>query len=401
MKVNIVARPDHSLKMFEGLLRNKQCEDNVDLFTFYALRKGSFLNWLFPKLKAAPEQAITLDSYTLITRLSNMLVRMIGGNTRKNEVRLFKLLAPKNKIKECDILHYWPFYCADMAGNFKANRKIRTVAEYYEAEPLFVNDIYDEEYKRFNIDCENKINLMIDQNKAFEFENDFIVASEFTKRSYELRYPHKNYHVCKYGPAGYTLDDSLLSNSGNRCFSNAGRLVFVGQICVEKGVHYLLEAIKGMDVTLDLIGSIRTGQEKIFSELLQPLANVNQLGPMLHSEVLNSLSDYDAFCLPSLADNYSLAVVEALSKGKPVIVTENCGNADDVKDYHLGLVAKVKDAVSIRKCILELKSSFDYAEFNAGVRRFFSEENCQAYPKSVLDVYKTILERNNEDSICN
>ncbi|NMH65364.1 glycosyltransferase family 4 protein [Shewanella salipaludis] len=388
MHINILARPDHSLKLFEQLLKIKSEDDVIKLYTFYALRKGSVANNLFPKFKTAPEQAIVLMFFTFITRISNIFLRKIGVNTRENEIRMFRAFAPKAELAKADVLHYWPFYCAGMVKQLKGNKNMRTVAEYYEAEPSFVNSIYDDEYKKFAIKTEKKINTLIDQNACFEFEDNFIVASEFTKKTYELKYPNKNYYVCKYGPAGYPLDKNSDFFVSKKC--EVFNIVFVGQICVEKGVHYLIEAVKNIDVKLDLVGPIRNGQEKIFSKMISENKNVKHLGPKRHSEILDILRGYDLFCLPSLADNYSLAVVEALSVRIPVVVTENCGNAEDVKRYNLGLVATVKNADSLKACIMGIKTNFDFSLFNDGLEEFFSLENQLVYPKAVLDVYKMI-----------
>ncbi|BBN82629.1 hypothetical protein PA25_26140 [Pseudoalteromonas sp. A25] len=390
MKVNIVARPDHSLKMYSDIMELLDKNEELNLFTFYALRQGSLLNRLFPKLKVAPETSFTLDFYTIVTRLANKVLRKVGANVRENESFMFELLAPKRTIQSCEVLHYWPFYCADMIKRIKKEKDLATVAEFYEAEPSYVNELYATEYERYGLSFNRPINMMIDQNMAFSFEDNFIVASEFTRRSYAIKYPEKKYYVCKYGPAGYLLDDNAFREISKRRSASVNNIVYVGQVCLEKGVHYLLDAVKGLNVDLHLIGPIREGQETVFNKLLARTDNVKWHGAMRHTEVLNKLSEYDAFCLPSLADNYSLAVVEALSKGMPVIVTANCGNADDVQNFNLGMVTKVKDAASIRECIIKLKTTFDYVDFESGLRSFFSETNRNAYPQSVLNVYREL-----------
>ncbi|MEY8214197.1 MAG: glycosyltransferase, partial [Colwellia sp.] len=374
------------------VLKYKKTEDEVNLYTFYALKEGGFLSKLFPRLKTAPRTSIVLNAYTFITRISNKFLRKIGMNHRENEVRMFELLAPRVSIENCDVLHYWPFYCAKMVERIKQDNKgICTVAEYYEAEPSYANNIYDQEYIRFGLKSEDHGNLKIDQNQCFKFENNIIVPSEFTKETYQSKFPNKTYFVCSYGSAGYELCDNYEEIIDFNVEVKSKRIVFVGQVCVEKGVHYLIEAVKNLDVTLDLIGPIRKGQEELFSSLIGGSDNVKYIGAKKNHDVLLLLKEYQIFCMPSLSDSYSLASVEALSRGLPVIVTESCGIKDNIKQYQLGYVAQVQSAASIKECIGQFYGSFDYSQFKIGLREFFSEEYSQKYPQSVYQVYKTIV----------
>jgi len=392
MKVNIVARPDHSLGLYEQLVDLKLDEDSIDLYTFYAWRKGSLLNRLFPKRKVAPHTATTLDRYTVVSRLSNKVLNKIGGNPRRNEERLFRRLAPLDDISNCDVLHYWPFYCAEEVRKIKLYSGVSSVADYYEASPSFVNSIFREEFDRFGVPAGHNQNLLIDQNYCFMFEENFIVPSEFVKNSYKDEFPDKNYHVCSYGPAGHSLCENYEAIVERKSRESVKRIVFVGQVCLEKGVQYLVEAVRGSGFCLDIIGPVRKGQERVFRSILSGQDNVRYLGGMKNSEVMKKLEDYHVFCMPSLSDSYSLAAVEALSHGIPVLVTEHCGISDDVEKFGLGYVAKVKSYESLRVNLERFQSDFDYNKYVAGLSGFFSFENQLMYPKSVYNVYRLLSE---------
>ncbi|MDH4568436.1 glycosyltransferase family 4 protein [Pseudomonas sp. BN414] len=392
MKVNILARPDHSVNMYRDL-RRLSPSDKINLFTFYATRKGSFLNKILPSRKSVPESVHTSDLLTLLAYTSNMLGRRLGYNWRAMETRLSGLLLPSAKILDCDVLHYWPFYGLGMAKKAISAGNIMTVAEIYEAEPSFVNSIYSTEYDKFGLQTTKKINEMIDQNEVFEFETDFIVASEFTKSSYSRLFPQKNYHVCSYGPAGHDLAPTALQKIEKNSAHGTKRIIFVGQVCVEKGVHYLIEAASQLDVTVDLVGPIRPGQEEVFRKLLASSRNTRALGSMRHQEVLEAMKNYDIFALPSLSDNYSLAVSEALSNGLPVIVTENCGNKDDVQLYNLGEVVKAGDSQALADGITKLAECFDHEKFRDGLVNFFSPTNKEEYVRSVSRTYSKLMDK--------
>ena len=386
IKVIIIARPDHSLNLYQELKSSKLASEEVSLVTFSALRDGSLEADFFPKLKRAPSDAITLNMYTIFSRLMNIPFKFFGWNYMLMNKNIFKFFFKKEFLHGKNIIHYWPFYAIDVVRPAKLTNGFKTVAEFYEADPDFVNEIFQEEYSKFGLIMKKKINKMINQNEVFEFEENFIVASEYTKNSYSKKFPDKNFYVCKYGPLGMKLAETAKIVE----FSNHRKLVFVGQVCVEKGVHYLIEAVRQMDVQLDLIGPIRSEQYEIFRNLIDNSPNVTYLGSKRNSEVLSLLSNYSLFCLPSLSDNYSIAVVEALSKKIPVIVTTNCGNADDVIAFDLGVVVSIKSSEEITEALKHFTHGFDYLAFSRGLELFFSAENASNYPQSVLSVYRKI-----------
>lgn len=305
------------------------------------------------------------------------------------EQNLCELLLPRKKVSNCNILHYWPFYCPKYAKSVVKEGKIKTVAEFYEAEPSFVNKLYESEYEKFGLKTK-KVNTLINQNESFEFEKNFIVASNYTKETYSRLFPEANIHVCSYGPIGQQLRADLDRKIERTINTNRKKIVFVGQVCLEKGTHLLIEAGNATGIPVDLIGPIRNGQQKVFEDLISKSRYVTHLGPKRNSEVIRLLDNYDAFALPSLSDNYSLAVNEALSRGLPVLVTENCGNKDDIKKFNLGYSATTADLNSLAEKMEKLVSGFDYSAFHYGLINFFAEDNRIKYSKAVLDVYKSL-----------
>jgi glycosyltransferase involved in cell wall biosynthesis len=387
MKINIFARPDHSVFLYDSL--KKIHDGTIDYYTFYATRQNSILHKILKNRKSVPSQVRTLDLFTLLSYSSNKLGRKLNYNWMKVEQTLCETLLPGKKVKDCDVLHYWPFYCPKFAKKIITEGRVKTVAEFYEAEPSFVNNIYQTEYDKFGLTA-RKINTLINQNEAFEFERNFIVASEYTKDTYLKLYPKANIHVCSYGPIGNMLRGDIEAKIEKTIDTQKKKIVFVGQVCLEKGAHLLIEASQITGVSVDLIGPIRRGQEQIFLKLIANNKHINYLGPKRNSEVLSLLDQYDIFALPSLSDNYSLAVNEALSRGLPVLVTENCGNKDDIIKFNLGCVSKTANLESLVLCINKITKNFDYQSFANGLNSFFAEENRLQYAKSVLEIYKKL-----------
>lgn len=385
MRIKLLARPDHSVALYSGLI-NRGID--VDYRTFFAFREGGFLSKMMPRRKSVPPDAKSSITFTIIVYINNVIGKRIGYNWRSVEAYFSKRLLSTGDIKDIDLIHYWPFYYGSQIEKIKNEEKGRavvTLAEFYEAESKFVNDLYIHEFNKVGIPFYNPINLMINQNFAFKYETQFCVASEFTKISYLSRFPKAKIHVVSYGLMGRNV--KAAKRMGQRL-----RWVFVGQICIEKGIHLLLDAFTSLpELTLDLIGPIRPGQRDYFQMRIDSLRNVCWIGAMSNNQVKNKLADYDAFVLPSIADNYSISVTESLCEGMPVVVTNHCGNSDDVGKYGLGKVCQAGDAESLSTAIYEVAYKFDTDKFQTGLMRFKEDENDCPYAARVKMLYEELL----------
>lgn len=134
------------------------------------------------------------------------------------------------------------------------------------------------------------------------------------------------------------------------------RLLYVGRIHPEKGVHLILEALRGLDpdhrgaLQLDLVGPDKAeegGGGPAYLKNLQALAAdihpaVRFYGPVYDSDALNDhYRAADLFLYPSLADRgetFGLAVLEAMANGLPVLVSANPCFLDFVQPGHSGFV---------------------------------------------------------------
>jgi len=56
------------------------------------------------------------------------------------------------------------------------------------------------------------------------------------------------------------------------------------------------------------------------------------------------MSICDAFLLPSVAESFSLSILEGLSMGKPVIAFDVSGNSEMIRDGENGYLVKAKDS---------------------------------------------------------
>ena len=125
-------------------------------------------------------------------------------------------------------------------------------------------------------------------------------------------------------------------------------IIFVGSLCLRKGLPYLLRAFskfKHPRKRLTLIG-LRTPETVYFDRLLAQ-DGVRVLGTVPHLQLKDILSRSHVMVLPSVEDGFGLVMAEALACGCPVIATENTGAEDLFADGTEGFVIPIRSDAAI------------------------------------------------------
>ncbi len=127
------------------------------------------------------------------------------------------------------------------------------------------------------------------------------------------------------------------------------RVLFCGSVEPRKGIHYLLEAFNGINIDnseLWIIGSLDyLKKDKLFKKFVNKFNNEN----IIYFDTINStkLSDYFSQCsvlvLPSISDGFGLVVIQAMSCCLPVIVSDNTGAKDLIKEGHNGFIVETRN----------------------------------------------------------
>jgi glycosyltransferase involved in cell wall biosynthesis len=383
VRVKLLARPDHSVALYEGL---RDLGVDVDFRTFYAFRKGSLAHRLLPSRKSVPSSANTALLFTFLGyAIARARIGVAHLNWRQLEQQLARFLVSPGSFDDVEIVHYWPLFFAEHVRVAKARRPdLVTLADFYFAEPKEANELYAAAYAEAGLSFASPTSELIDQTAAFASETQFVVPSEFVKQSYLRRFPRATIHVVPYGLMGKRV--VLKPRSARKL-----RWAFVGEVCVEKGVHRLFDAMALVpELTVDLIGRIKDGQEDYVRSRLATAPNVRSLGQLPNVEVLERLPTYDGFVLPSLSDAYSIAAIEALAAGLPVVVTDRCGIDTDVRRYRLGAVATANDAESLAHEMRRIAFELDDAAFENGLREFERDQQAHSYARGMADLYERL-----------
>lgn len=133
------------------------------------------------------------------------------------------------------------------------------------------------------------------------------------------------------------------------------KILFVGKLREYKGLKYLIEAVKNLDVIVDIVGN---GEQE--QELLNLISSTNQMDKIkLHTNVDNGelkkyYKDAHIFVLPSIneAEAFGVVQLEALSYALPVVNTSLKSGVPFVSLNNVtGFTVEPSSAIEIQKAI--------------------------------------------------
>lgn len=132
----------------------------------------------------------------------------------------------------------------------------------------------------------------------------------------------------------------------------------VGSLYPVKGHRHLFDAFRSVLTLHPKTKLLVVGQGDLESSLKQQALDlgidraVSFLG--LRNDVPNILAALDLFVLPSLSEGLSVALLEAMSTGVPVVASRVGGNPEIVQDGQTGLLVSPENAQELAGRILEM-----------------------------------------------
>jgi glycosyltransferase involved in cell wall biosynthesis len=180
------------------------------------------------------------------------------------------------------------------------------------------------------------------------------------------------------------LPQNNFSLNNNSISGNQLKLIYIGRITFEKGLHILIDAVstfKEHQIELDIYG--QSTDFKYESDLKLKslhLKNVKWKGILKKEEVQSTIINYDFLCLCSNFSEMSpLVIQEAFSVGVPVIASNVYGNAEQINNGYNGLLFQNNNVNSLRealnKCIHNRNLRMNLSSNISTPRKFDSVAN--------------------------
>jgi glycosyltransferase involved in cell wall biosynthesis len=181
----------------------------------------------------------------------------------------------------------------------------------------------------------------------------------------------------------------------------APRAVFVGRLAPEKGLDTLIDAWPAVRASspqarLTLIGE---GPQRAALEA-RIAARGLTLGPGHAVELAGALPDAtaalrdaDLFVLPSREEGMSIALLEAMALGVPLVASSISGNRRLVSDFQHGRLAPPDDPGNLARVIVEQWAEFDRAVHmgRAARSRVQQEFSIRSVARKHLELFRSLV----------
>lgn len=116
-------------------------------------------------------------------------------------------------------------------------------------------------------------------------------------------------------------------------------VLFLGRIHKRKGIDLLISAFAGLTKEFNNARLVIAGPDDGYLPVLKKLTKDLELedriifvGPLFGEEKIAAYVDADVFALTSSAEAFGVTILEAMACGTPVVVSDDCGIADVVKN---------------------------------------------------------------------
>lgn len=182
-------------------------------------------------------------------------------------------------------------------------------------------------------------------------------------------------------------------------YDNNGYFLFIGRLSPEKGVHFLLQAIKELpkDIKFHIVGT--GSQEKFLKSYSKKnqLTNVEFLGFKNREEIQQEYQNCIATILPcNWFEIFGMTNIEAAFYGKPTIAS-NIGAIPEIVEHNkTGLLFEPTNVEALKECILNYwydknlvieqgKNAYKKANLLYTEDRYYDE---------LIKIYNKVIERN-------
>jgi glycosyltransferase involved in cell wall biosynthesis len=180
------------------------------------------------------------------------------------------------------------------------------------------------------------------KEQELQLADHIFVASSVTKNSLlQVGIQPEKISVIPYGaPIDYFQPQAKI----DKFF----RALYVGRVAAHKGVHYLLQAWKELqlpEAELLLVGvnDFPEGWLYQYEEVVRYIPSVP------HASLNKYYNAANVLVFPSLIEGFGMVLLEAMACGIPVIATSNVGGTDVITDGVEGFIIPVRDVEALKE----------------------------------------------------
>ncbi|MDP2923947.1 MAG: glycosyltransferase family 4 protein [Candidatus Omnitrophota bacterium] len=173
-------------------------------------------------------------------------------------------------------------------------------------------------------------------------------------------------------------------------------ILYFGRLSKIKGLLTLLEAVRGLNVELRIVGEGPLRSTLEYKVRKDQLKNVCFLGYKQGEALYNEIQKAMAVILPSeWYENSPRSIIEAFSLGKPVIGSRIGGIPEFIKDKETGLTFKPGNAEDLRTKIQFFLNNQDITKkWGENARKLIEEKFSEdKYYEEIMKLYKEAIRK--------
>jgi len=166
------------------------------------------------------------------------------------------------------------------------------------------------------------------------------------------------------------------------------RALYVGRVAPEKNLKLLVDIFSDLkDIHLTVVGD-----GTYLSEMRQLLPDAEFTGKLVGTDLSRAYANGDFFVFPSRTETFGNVVLEAMSSGLPVVVTDSEAPKELVENGVTGIISSSDDA--FRGAVERLAEDAPLRErMGRAAREYTETRSWEAVFGSLLESYQSVLER--------
>lgn len=173
------------------------------------------------------------------------------------------------------------------------------------------------------------------------------------------------------------------------------RFLNIANLITLKGQAELIKAFAKIFKDKDNVELIIAGEGELKEKLTHLIDTldlndkVKLIGLISREEVINQLDNCDVFVLPSHYETFGVVLIEALSRGVPVVSTY-CGGPECIVNESNGILVPPKNVEDLAQAMLKMYHKYDNynkEQLRESVINLYGKE---AFYKRIMEIYKSV-----------
>ena len=177
------------------------------------------------------------------------------------------------------------------------------------------------------------------------------------------------------------------------------KIVYMGRMDIEKGIEYLFEAMKIVEIEVPEVQLIMIGKGELL-EHYKSLVSDMGLGEIIdfkgfikREELIETVMSAEMVVIPSFgAEMFGLVGLEASLLQRPLVLSDNFGLSERVDELKVGLLFESGNSEDLAKKILELLQNFELVkELSENTKDIAAHYSKNKHYELILSEYNNII----------